>query len=550
MGGYAIPIDDDPLKQGIPVPMRDATTVLPSSPQVPMRNAKPIPTILDQYAPIQPGPGSRTQPKPIPVDAPPMSPTEQSGVSMTMRAPNVGAENEKPILAPKGRPIPVGRVSGIEGTIDPSSGQYNTPDPTKPAVASLWSKAQNIHNPILRVLGEIGAGTARALDTVGTVVAPGVAAAIPGSTVNKRVEMARDEAQQDREAKRAGEEATTEHTQAETGDADAHTELTRRQADVVGDPKQGLTPEEVTIHDLMTGEKGQPRINPQTQQPYSYLDAYQAVQQAKQDSKPDKAVKPDAPEQQYIDEYQKLHPGATVAEALKTYSAITQKPEREPQQLMVVPGAAPNTQQVIAVKPGMTISNQAAKPGEAATASRAAVREHDKAYVQPAEAVEKSYQMMNNAYQEYEAARKLGKDLPTGAQSMVALSTHLATTFGNVKGARVTKDMIEEHLGARSVSDSALVAMQKFTNGDALSPDQWKAFHDLIAQSRKLSWQTAAKEADRKNIPIDFLPPDLQNVAHQPGGADTAPQGASDEVYKDGRLIGHVVDHKFVGLDK
>jgi len=56
----------------------------------------------------------------------------------------------------------------------------------------------------------------------------------------------------------------------------------------------------------------------------------------------------------------------------------------------------------------------------------------------------------------------------TGAESMLALSTHLATTFGNVKGARVTKDMIEHHLGARGVGDSALVAVQKLTNGDVL----------------------------------------------------------------------------------
>ena len=47
--------------------------------------------------------------------------------------------------------------------------------------------------------------------------------------------------------------------------------------------------------------------------------------------------------------------------------------------------------------------------------------------------------------------------------------------------ARDTKDMIQEHLGARSVSDAATVAIQKLTNGDVLSPAQWSAFHDLIS---------------------------------------------------------------------
>jgi hypothetical protein len=133
----------------------------------------------------------------------------------------------------------------------------------------------------------------------------------------------------------------------------------------------------------------------------------------------------------------------------------------------------------------------------------------NKACVDPANAVEKSYQMMDQAYREYQAARAQGRDLPTGAQSMLALSQHLATTFGNVKGSRITKDMIQEHLGARSIPDSALVAIQRLTNGDVLSPDQWTAFHNLIGESRRLSWQGAKREAERRNLPVNFLPPDV-----------------------------------------
>lgn len=127
----------------------------------------------------------------------------------------------------------------------------------------------------------------------------------------------------------------------------------------------------------------------------------------------------------------------------------------------------------------------------------------NKSYVDPAMAVEKSYDMMDQAFKEYEDAKKQGKDLPTGAQSMLALSTHLSTTFGNVKGSRITKDMIEHHLGARSVSDNALVAIQKLTNGDVLSPDQWTAFHDLIGQSRQFQWQNVLEEGARRHTQID-----------------------------------------------
>jgi hypothetical protein len=131
----------------------------------------------------------------------------------------------------------------------------------------------------------------------------------------------------------------------------------------------------------------------------------------------------------------------------------------------------------------------------------------DKTYVKPANDAEKSYQMFLEAYNNRNNAK-------TGAESMLALSTHLATTFGNVKGARVTKDMIEHHLGARGVGDSALVAVQKLTNGDVLSPDQWDAFKSLISNSRNLSWQTAKKEADRRGVDISgSLPSDFKGAS-------------------------------------
>jgi hypothetical protein len=151
---------------------------------------------------------------------------------------------------------------------------------------------------------------------------------------------------------------------------------------------------------------------------------------------------------------------------------------------------------VSGIKPGMSTAQGAAGVRHEADA-------FNKSYVDPAMAVEKSYDMMDQAFKEYNEAKAQGKDLPTGAQSMLALSTHLSTTFGNVKGSRITKDMIQEHLGARSVSDQALVAMQRLTNGDVLSPEQWKAFHDLIGQSREFQWKNVLEEGARRHTQID-----------------------------------------------
>lgn len=141
-----------------------------------------------------------------------------------------------------------------------------------------------------------------------------------------------------------------------------------------------------------------------------------------------------------------------------------------------------------------------------------------------AEDTDKSYQMFQDAYNEYKAAN--GK-LPTGAQSMLALSTHLSTTFGNVKGSRVTKDMIQEHLGARSVSDTALVAVQKLTSGDVLSPKQWAAFNDLITDSRNKQWDNAVANAHYRGLPADFLPEDRRTVTAQPTKNSPATQPRS-----------------------
>lgn len=98
-------------------------------------------------------------------------------------------------------------------------------------------------------------------------------------------------------------------------------------------PKEGHAPTDAenaqeVIHDLLTGDNGKPRMNPKTQQPYTYLDAYTAAKQAALSTKQDR---PDTPEQQFIDEYQKTHPGGTVSDAVAAYAAKTQKPaQRDP----------------------------------------------------------------------------------------------------------------------------------------------------------------------------------------------------------------------------
>lgn len=132
---------------------------------------------------------------------------------------------------------------------------------------------------------------------------------IPGSPGNFDWELARATAAGEHERgvtkeKSAEQRANApQHVGQFTSDEGAETEVSRDpqtggfSTQKVGDIQKkddvGKTPEEGTLHDLMTGENGQPRINPETKKPYTYLEAYGAVKQAAQNVKPDQLAAPD-----------------------------------------------------------------------------------------------------------------------------------------------------------------------------------------------------------------------------------------------------------------
>lgn len=344
MGAIPIPLDqienatpdDDQRRRGIPVDQTPTRAINVPSPEV---RARAIP----EEAPV---------------------------ISAQQPSPNIPATNPViPTLVGKnGTPIPFGRRPGISGTLDPITEEYNTPPAHQAGVASLWSKAENIHNPILRVLGEIGAGAGRALDTIGSVAAPRLAADIPGTTANMKANENRQAAQDEQQAAIGEKNAQTQNFKSE---ADARDNPT---------PKEGLTPEETTIHDLMSGENGQPRINPDTNKPYSYLEAYQAVNSLKgaHQGNEDKTVvtdkgvmqfnpdtkrydipvgaapvKPGNDFEQFYHDYLSDNKFPDTAHnrllAREKFAAAGQAPQKPQQQLGVIDG------KVVELKPGMTI---------------------------------------------------------------------------------------------------------------------------------------------------------------------------------------------------
>jgi hypothetical protein len=276
----------------------------------------------------------------------------------------------------------------------------------------------------------------------------------------------------------------------------------------------GKTPEEKFQDWAMTGNNGKPQTD-ESGQPYTQLSAHQAWQAQAPEKGADKPLGVAVPNvnKALTDRYQVLNPGKALPPEFTLGKDAKQADFDRIDKLMESTEKATATQaQQQQIKADKDKAATESKRRFEQTASRKDIARHDSDYVKPAEATETSYEKMQHAFDEFEVARSQGKELPTGAQSMLALSTHLATTFGGVKGSRITKDMIQEHLGARGVTDRALVAIQRLTNGDVLSPDQWAAFHELISSTRDIAWQTAVREADRKHIPTDFLPDGLTAV--------------------------------------
>jgi len=161
---------------------------------------------------------------------------------------------------------------GSLGDLEARAGQpstYHGPDSTPPAPRPSW---KDYAPPEPHGWGKVGHSLAAINPITNRIFNQMPEQRAEQNYKNATAEYEAPIAEQDKEA------------QAEQNQARA--ELERQQAETLrknGGQKQGLTPEETTIHDLMTGESGTPRVNPQTGNPYSYLEAYAAVNQAKQD---------------------------------------------------------------------------------------------------------------------------------------------------------------------------------------------------------------------------------------------------------------------------
>jgi hypothetical protein len=479
-------------------------------------------------------------------------PTEHSSFSGTLTPPSMPTL-EKPALlsAPRGSmesfasrqaephgidlSAPVGEPERIA---QPGTSAYDMSEMARlrDQQHNPWGTAQNHPG----VIGKIAHVLAKAGNIAGDIVAPGTMENIPGTDLNRAAKIQGLAADEERlkpiETAEAGEKTRELHeenvsdtNQQKINDAEqklsqtewknkSDREIALRKQGLKPDPKnpdappvaipyEDMSPHEQAVHDLKTAQadaqvaKGmldQVRANPDSPQNQAIRDRIKVMAKNAGTA----AGKLGLDEKKFVADYF----GTDMEGNPLAGTQVT--PEGKP----IGPKVAGKTNE--------------------------ALKSFNKDYEKPANDVETGYQKFQDAYRDYKAGAA------TGAASMVALSQHLATTFGSVKGARLNKDLIQEHKDAIGWLDRIERYGDMVGSGQQLSESQWQDFGRLIGNTRKLAWETATKEAHRANVPVNFLPKDLEgNVQGNPGNEKPATPAAAGGGAEKTATQAHVEDY-------
>lgn len=198
--------------------------------------------------------------------APSTSPAPAPTIPSTTPATGVPSASATPVkIASPNQPSSL--MKNSQAATEAAQGEMNR-------LIKTGSGISQIQNPFLRTLARVG-------DVAGRALFPRIEEGIPGTEGHHATLINQ---QQNRINQGLGEqqkEATAENTEAEAA-------LRNKQA-IEG--TTGKTGEELVLHDLMTGNNGGPRINPDTGNPYTYVEAWEKTEGIKADAKPKPAAK-------------------------------------------------------------------------------------------------------------------------------------------------------------------------------------------------------------------------------------------------------------------
>jgi hypothetical protein len=521
------------MADAVPIPEVDETDSAPPDPDELRRRAIP----MSSAPAIQPR--AATPIPPVAAAPQPAAPAIPAPVSRAIPAAAVSS----PAAPMTATPIP-GSQQDLDARAAAIHQGFEHPKsaPIQTGVASLWTKAQNIHNPVLRVLGEIGAGGARALDAAGQAVGrvvPAVGAvesAIPGSTMNEEFKQRQENKQEAREAGLEEKQAAIEHTKAETGAIPAHVKLEEAQAAAAGAKEPNPDQQALDAYARI----GTPQELPEDKQVAA---AYEKVQQAKQEAKPTPAG--DQPlgdkvapmNQALAQRYQVLNPGKPLP------PQYTVPPNATRADYEMIDKALEAEERARGTKEQQDTTN-AMRAQTAAFAQQA--REDAKGSKVDARS-DKSYSYNNDKLDKLgkpieDAQARMGRLQDTLAQgtpqadALIAPELLTIMAGGAGSGLRMNEAEIARIVGGRSKWESLQAAANQWrldpTKANTITPEQRKEIHALVgAVNVKLQAKQQALDSARENLLNSDDPKDhrrivtdahhaLTQVDEQAGGAE------------------------------
>lgn len=287
--------------------------------------------------------------------------------------------------------------------------------------------------------------------------APRIAAAIPGTDIHHNLQVRAEEGTLGNLTKQQQEQASTQATQAEIPLRNAQTEEATARAQA----EPGQIAEENRLKDAQI----QNLLHPQAKTAFEDWrntnpnapteDFFKAQAEAKP-----KTDKPDAVEQQLIDEYQKLHPGATVGDAAAYAARERQAPQRVQPITVVVPnGQGGGT--VERVAPGATLA-----PGTTTVGGFNTEQTSEQKQEQAADKAKK------DAANEYSLAKQLASS-PSPTNDLALVMRYIGATKPDSLGKlRLNNNEVALVYGTRSALGNVDALVNKLQTGQSLTPQQ------------------------------------------------------------------------------
>jgi hypothetical protein len=407
------------------------------------------------------------------------------------------------------------------------------------AITDAQQKAASVKPGFLRHLAAMGLGAAAGFGGGGQVGAEVAQKFLnrPKVEAEQAVTDAESRAKADQSA--AVVQAGLEKEAAETREANA------RAAQLENPPEKDktVTPEEQAFSDLLK------QTNPETGKPYTAIEAYRAVRTAgatPKEPKENKAVSGTLNGQPaWGVQTDKGWVDPQTQQAIPNFKPAPSFAETGLYEPVEVPlqggGMAPGvfdkrTGRTSVTAPTSTpIPKEAQKPIEEALGTARGMDRLESAQRQILQGVEKRGDMGIAG----------GGPYLNGPESMQFVANHIAMTFGAVKGARVGRDIIEQHIKARDLDQSVEAAAQKVLSGGVITYSQAQQMMDTAKINRKSAWQQAQAAATQYGVPDAVkLPQDLapgRDLGAAPkgkaeGSTGTMPDGTKVVVRK-GRIV-------------